>query len=227
MLSIFIGTLAKITLSQTVFHEVQSSNRGRKTNAWVISHLCYKISSDPQLQELVTSAESDENYKQMVNALMQPKKKISYAHPIQAFDNVRNRLSVHDSGLIILDDSRIVVPTAQRKNILNILHKPHAGIVKTRKLAQQLYYWPGMNNDIKTLVTSCSECQRLLPSLPKQPLVITEAQYPMEQVGIDLIREWRFSLHCNDRSLLYFCFRQETELSICSDNHQRRSQLVS
>lgn len=43
-----------------------------------------------------------------------------------------------------------------------------------------------MNAHIKQLTESCIPCQKYQPSRPIEPLVLTEAKYPMEQVGIDL-----------------------------------------
>jgi hypothetical protein len=45
------------------------------------------------------------------------------------------------------------------------LHKGHGGITKMRKLAQELYYWPGIANDIKMMVDGCKECQER----PREP----------------------------------------------------------
>ena len=71
-------------------------------------------------------------------------------------------------------------------DILLLLHKSHSGIVKTRKAAQQLYYWPGMMNDIKMLISKCAECQILCPSQTPAPLLPTSALEPFKQVAVDL-----------------------------------------
>jgi hypothetical protein len=40
------------------------------------------------------------------------------------------------------------------------LHKGHGGITKMRKLAQDLYFWPGIANDIKMMVDGCRSARR-------------------------------------------------------------------
>jgi len=43
-----------------------------------------------------------------------------------------------------------------------------------------------MNSDIANLVNSCEACQRLRPSIPNEPLVLSSSDFPMQQVGVDL-----------------------------------------
>ena len=68
-----------------------------------------------------------------------------------------NILSLSD-GLVLMDSKRIVLPLPSVKPILKLLHASHSGITKTTSLARGLYFWPGMTNDIKQLVSTCQEC---------------------------------------------------------------------
>ena len=76
------------------------------------------------------------------------------------------------------------------KEILHRLHEGHPGQDKTLKLAQALFYWPGMSNDVRQYVESCKECFRSLASLPSNPQSTQppSAFYgaPMSHVGVDL-----------------------------------------
>ena len=49
----------------------------------------------------------------------------------------------------MIDVKRIILPKGTIKPIMERLHAGHAGQEKTVKLAQQLYYWQNMTNDIK------------------------------------------------------------------------------
>ena len=55
--------------------------------------------------------------------------------------------------LVLLDSSRIVLPLGAVKPILQLLQAIHSGMNKTLVLARSLYYWPGMVNDIKQLIS--------------------------------------------------------------------------
>ena len=74
-------------------------------------------------------------------------------------------LSISDD-LVLLDSRRIVLPLPAIRPILNLLHTSHSGVNKTIVLARGLYYWPGMINDIKQLVSRCATCVRVQPSQP-------------------------------------------------------------
>jgi transposase InsO family protein len=54
---------------------------------------------------------------------------------------------------------RIVIPPALRKQILNVFHEFHPGIVKMKQLMRQFCWWPNMDADIQKYVLSCVPCQ--------------------------------------------------------------------
>ena len=68
------------------------------------------------------------------------------------------------SPLLIYNGTCIIVPPSARSRVLDLLHNPHAGQVKTEKADQQLYYWPGMNAAIHDRIAGCKVCTEALPS---------------------------------------------------------------
>ena len=94
------------------------------------------------------------------------------------------------TNLVLLDSRRIVLPLLAVKPVLRLLHASHSGITKTTVLAKALYFWPGMSNDIKQLISSCVQCAKVLPSQPSNPMVTpspsTHFGFPMQHVGLDL-----------------------------------------
>ena len=86
-----------------------------------------------------------------------------------------------------MDGNRIVVPKPARSLILSRLHTSHQGIVKTRLFAQRDFFWPGMLSDVKNMIEACEACQKLRPSITKEPLSPREpALFPMQEVSTDL-----------------------------------------
>ena len=51
------------------------------------------------------------------------------------------------------------------------LHKIHWGIVQTKQRTIFSIYWPGINNDIESIVISCTQYQDHLPSNSKMPML--------------------------------------------------------
>ena len=95
---------------------------------------------------------------------------------------------MHD--LVLLDSQRIVLPLPAVKPVLHLLHSSHSGITKTTNFAKGLYFWPGMSNDIKQLVSCCVDCTKVLPSQPSNPMSTpspsTHFGFPMQYIGLDL-----------------------------------------
>lgn len=53
---------------------------------------------------------------------------------------------------------RVVVPSSLRKHILAELHHGHFGITRMKSLARNYCWWPGIDQDIEKLSTSCKDC---------------------------------------------------------------------
>ena len=76
-----------------------------------------------------------------------------------------------------------------RKKLLEQLHKAHSGNAKSYKTVAQLYYCPGMKNDIAQTIDSCKAYQESRPSKAVKtmtPLTPSSAEQPMEEVTTDL-----------------------------------------
>ena len=103
--------------------------------------------------------------------------------------SVMPQLSV-DEDLVYLDGSRIVLPFQATKKILPLLHVSHIRMNKTYDLCHSMYFWPGMFNNIKQMVSQCRPCNINRPSQPKNPRIIqppsTFLVPPMGHVGLDL-----------------------------------------
>lgn len=110
--------------------------------------------------------------------------------PLSPYGDVASELRIDDDlgeDLVLVGD-RLVVPRPARQRILELLHLSHSGITKTYELARQLYYWPGMKNEIELWIRRCSVCVKSLPSLPMEPILsaIETAKGPMDAVSVDL-----------------------------------------
>ena len=149
-------------------------------------HVFHTVSEDPQLEQLVQEARDDKEYQEVISTVLAdvPHGELPLDHPAREYGTVRNKLSVEQDLLIM--NGKIVVPFKARERILQALHVPHNGIVKTRVAARQLYYWPKMNHQIQQLIDSCEACQRFRASQQHEPLMMTESDHAFDAVGADL-----------------------------------------
>ena len=59
---------------------------------------------------------------------------------------VRNELTY--IGQLTLRGTRIVVPSSMRKQVLDLAHEGHQGIVKMKARLREKVWWPGINKDV-------------------------------------------------------------------------------
>jgi hypothetical protein len=108
---------------------------------------------------------------------------------------VKNGLVYHqveDDG----EDLQIVVPYALREKITRHFHCPpltgaHLGQEKTLQKLKPRVYWPGMTQDVKEFVKSCTSCQERKTASSQvcvEPLhPIAKPSQPFEQVHVDIM----------------------------------------
>jgi transposase InsO family protein len=164
---------------------------------------------DPSLRRLIEAAKKDADYMKLMKAWREDRnpKELGPSHPAKPYASVWSQLSVSPDGcLMVKDGYRIVPPREERAAILSKLHLGHGGILRTRKLAGGLYFWPGMNNDVKTMIDGCEVCQQDRPSQPREEdRMYRRPAYPMHSVAVDpfeyagvdyLVMADRYSNYC-------------------------------
>lgn len=100
--------------------------------------------------------------------------------------NQRNEIIVEEG--IVYMQHKIIIPYKARKIILKLLHESHMGITKTKNRAKNLYYWPGMLNEIEQFIISCKTCELYRSSNRKNKLINHEVpKLPFEKVATDIL----------------------------------------
>lgn len=88
---------------------------------------------------------------------------------------------------LVYKGQKLIVPELSRKYILEKIHYSHLGINKCLMRARNSFFWPGMNNQIKDIVSTCHLCQENQPNQQSEPMVSHDAgEYPFEKVGTDI-----------------------------------------
>ncbi|KAK7882125.1 hypothetical protein WMY93_028299 [Mugilogobius chulae] len=96
----------------------------------------------------------------------------------------RATLTVKDG--LLLKDTRLVIPSAMRNDVLAKLHEGHQGVVKCKARARQTVWWPGLSQQISEMVLKCRTCiqERHNHSEPLMPTKCPDR--PWQKVGTDL-----------------------------------------
>ena len=86
----------------------------------------------------------------------------------------------------ILWGARVVIPPRFCKQLLNELHLEHQGITRKKAFARSSLWWPKLDSDIESLISSCLVCKAVQPEPPKAPLhPWSYATRPWERIHID------------------------------------------
>jgi hypothetical protein len=77
--------------------------------------------------------------------------------------HIRAQLLINDD--LIVYCCRLLIPASLHQKTLPQLHSSHKGMVRTKQRARLCVYWPGINNDIDNIISSCKTRQDTLPTL--------------------------------------------------------------
>lgn len=96
------------------------------------------------------------------------------------------REEIHEEDGLVLRSNKLVIPTAIRQKIINLLHAAHAGKEKMKRRARDILFWPGINADIEGKYDNCSICQKYKPRNVKMPLLSHAVPaLPWQYVSVD------------------------------------------
>ena len=127
----------------------------------------------------------------------------SGSYVIKSLWNQLPRLEIQN-GLLVRkldnfeDDSvsyQAIVPRNSRRDVLKHSHDMrtagHLGGKKTLSRVRQMFYWPGLQSDVRSYVAGCEACtKRKEPNPTKRaPMQIVRSGYPMERLAIDILGE--------------------------------------
>ena len=89
---------------------------------------------------------------------------------------------------------QVLVPSTLRSSVLALAHDSitgsHVGQRRTMDKVTAAFYWPGIDQDIRTYCKSCDICQRTvqkgkIPKVPVQKIPLVDA--PFQRVAVDLV----------------------------------------
>jgi len=87
-----------------------------------------------------------------------------------------------------LYNTRLIIPSSLQAEILSKIHSGHLGINRCREMAKQSVWWPGISNQLKTLVENCPNCIEQRKNI-KEPLIKENfPERPWQKIAMDLFK---------------------------------------
>ncbi|XP_063955561.1 uncharacterized protein K02A2.6-like [Lytechinus pictus] len=145
--------------------------------------------ADKRMKEIKDETKKDETLQKLRKAILTgwPNEKREVSEEIRQYWEYRELLTVEDE--LICKDARVIVPKSLRKKMIGKVHcHAHQGIEKTKKLARDIMYWPGMSAQIADIVASCEICNTYKQNNANEPMIgHTKPDQPWQKVGSDIL----------------------------------------
>ena len=74
--------------------------------------------------------------------------------PIRDYWLYRDEISVHNG--VLFKNHRVIIPKLLREEIMSRIHSSHLGIESCLRKARDVVFWPGMDSQIKEIVSAMS-----------------------------------------------------------------------
>ena len=104
---------------------------------------------------------------------------------VREYWSCRDEISEVDG--LLFKAQKLIVPQSKRKEMLELIHESHQGIVKCKQRARDIVFWPGMSSQIEEKVSQCSLCAQFQRAQPREPMIIQDLPDRMwSKVGTDL-----------------------------------------
>ena len=126
----------------------------------ITGDICKEVIEDPVLDDMWEAAKQDKGYMSVARTVKQKTSEEVYKSLSEAAINKYvgkgiERMSVMEKGdsmILLMDQTRIVVPGAMRKRLMDREHLAHPGVNKMLASLRAKYFWPGIEGDVKRIV---------------------------------------------------------------------------
>ena len=143
--------------------------------------------SDDGLRSIQRETEADAKLQRLKEIVLRgwPETKPEADPSVAEYWTFRDEISIYNG--VLYKGDRVIVPTVLRKKLLSRIHASHQGEQACLRRARDALFWPGMSQQFKDLVSSCSLCADFAPAQAKEPLMTPELpKRPWSVIAQDL-----------------------------------------
>lgn len=109
----------------------------------------------------------------------------TWTQQLKPFKNIRSELTTYNE--LILRGQRIVLPDSLQLKAIELAHKSHLGIVKTKQLLRTKVWFPEMDKKVEEVIKKCLPCQTAIDNKQRDPIQPTKMSLstPFETLAVD------------------------------------------
>ena len=120
---------------------------------------------------------------------------------------------------VVLKGERLIILSSMRTQMVDRLHCNHGGIQATLRRARDVFYWPGMNQEIEKFVASCSTCSAYQSVSQKEPLMGHPIPtQPWQYIATDLLylkgKDYLLTVDCYSNFIKIDCLYNTTSSEV-------------
>ena len=118
------------------------------------------VQSNVSFNQLREHTSRDLVLQQLVEYVMKgwPKMQKDCIEQLRPYHTFKEEISTIDG--LLFKGQRLIVPSALRSKVLQVLHRSHMGITKTLDRARSTFFWVGISKDIDNVIGNCEVCQK-------------------------------------------------------------------
>ena len=147
-----------------------------------VAHTLYGVKGEPEfgldVQKLAVAGAKWEENRAIIEFIQSGGdiRETPKAHPVRALASIMEEVGVEETAqgpVTVVGGSQAMVPRAERKKLLEILHETHLGEGAMVATARRIWWWPSMANNICQLYRNCQmgmlegrSKQRQAPMMP-------------------------------------------------------------
>ena len=126
---------------------------------------------DSTLNQIRQETAADSTLRALMTVIKEgwPNKRSDVLPVLYPYHPFRDEL-VEQKG-VVFKGVRLIIPSSMRTQMVDRLHCSHGGIQAILRRARDVFYWPGMNQEIEKFVASCRTCSAYQSVNQKEPLM--------------------------------------------------------
>ena len=198
-------TLSRAPLDKPLSEADQQLNKD--LSLYVLSILDNLPATEKQLENIRLHQDEDEICRKLKQFCAEGwPEKHHVVSPIAPYWQEKAHITVQHG--LLMKDSRLLIPSSMRLEILDKIHTGHLGIRKCRERARESVWWPGLNKQIEDMVTTCATCCRERKQNAEPMMSLPLPDRPWQKVATDL-----FYLNGKEYVLLVDYFSRYLEIA--------------
>ncbi|KAL1487798.1 hypothetical protein ABEB36_015553 [Hypothenemus hampei] len=143
------------------------------------------------LKQVQEETQKDVTMNLLKEALMGNKEGVWAVPEIKPFNKIKEEIT-YEQGIFLRNRDRIIIPKSLQENVINLAHKGHLGIIKTKQILRTKVWFPNLDVLTEAFVKTCSVCQAVTKSEQRNPIVSSPTpNYPFQRVDVDFAGPFR------------------------------------